>query len=177
MNFLVRTEGDPARLAPTIRALAAGIDKEQPLSDFATFHEVVAKSVERPRFHVGILSAFGGLALLLAVIGVYGVLHYSVLEMRREIGIRIAIGATAWDILLMVLRRGMLQVAAGLIIGLGGCWALTRVLQSYLFETTPNDAATLASVAAAVTCAALAACIRPAWAATRIDPIVELRCE
>jgi ABC-type antimicrobial peptide transport system permease subunit len=139
--------------------------------------DVFDESLSRPRFLAQLLGLFAGLALLLAAIGTYGILSYSVTERRREIGIHMALGATRSNVLGMVLSRGMRLTVVGLLAGLAAALGLTRLLQTQLFNVRPTDPATMASVAALIAAVAFAACYIPASRATRVDPMVVLRDE
>ena len=139
--------------------------------------QVFSNSVAQPRLQLVLLLVFGALAGLLAAVGIYGVVAYSVARRTREIGIRVALGAQRTDVARMVLREGAVLAAAGIGIGLAGALALTRVLRSLLFETTPNDPATLACVSAAMLLLVLLATLIPAQRATRVNPITALRYE
>jgi len=139
--------------------------------------DVVFRATAEPRFHTRLLGTFAVLALILAAIGVYGVLGYSVAQRTHEIGVRMALGARAAAIVWMVLRTTLWMGAAGVVLGTAGAYAATGLLTPYLFETTSTDLATFAAVAATMLAAALAAGAIPARRATRIDPLVALRHE
>lgn len=177
MSLVVRTAGDPLALAADARRAVASIDPEQPVSNVSAVSDLVAASIAQPRFNVTLLSAFAGIALVLAVAGVYGVMSYSVALRTREIGVRVALGGQARDIASLVIRHGMRLTAIGLAIGLIGALALGRVVSGLLFGVTPADPIALASAAALVTAVAFGACYVPARRAMRIDPIVALRNE
>jgi ABC-type antimicrobial peptide transport system permease subunit len=133
--------------------------------------------MSRPRFLAQLLGVFAGLALLLASIGTYGILSYSVSERRREIGIHMALGASRGNVLTMILAQGLRLTAIGLVAGLAAAFAFTRLLRTQLFNVTPSDPATLTGVAAVIAFVALVACYIPASRATRVDPMVVLRDE
>jgi len=139
--------------------------------------DVFAESIRRPRLLAQLLGMFAGLALLLAAIGTYGVLSYMVAERRREIGVRIALGANQSRVLGDVLKQGLVLAAAGLVGGLAGALAISRLMTALLFNVQPSDPATLAAVTATIAGVAAMACIIPAWRASRVDPIVVLRDE
>ncbi|MFY9550958.1 MAG: FtsX-like permease family protein, partial [Thermoanaerobaculia bacterium] len=139
--------------------------------------QTVYESVAQPRFRATLLALFGAAALLLAVLGIYGVISYSVGRRTREVGIRIALGAQGRDVLRMVLLEGLALSAAGLAVGLGGALVLTRFLSSLLFEVSPLDPSTYSAVAASLLATGLLACWIPARRATRIDPVLALRQE
>jgi ABC-type antimicrobial peptide transport system permease subunit len=138
---------------------------------------VFAESIRRPRLLAQLLGAFAGLALLLAAIGTYGVLSYMVTERRREIGIRVALGATRSHVLTEILKQGLRVTALGVTIGLAGALALNRLIASLLFGVQPTDTVTIASVIATITAVAVVASWLPAWRASRLDPNVVLRDE
>jgi len=138
---------------------------------------VFAESIRRPRLLAQLLGAFAGLALLLAALGTYGVLSYTVTERRREIGIRIALGAARSQVLTQIMRQGLQVTALGVAIGLAGALAVNRLIASLLFGVQPTDAVTMAFVIATITTVALVASCLPAWRASRVDPNVVLRDE
>jgi putative ABC transport system permease protein len=147
------------------------------VTEVATLEQVVGESIEQPRLTMFLLSIFGLVALTLAAIGIYGVMAYAVAQRTREIGIRMALGAQTLDVLKLVVRNGMMLAAIGVAIGLGGAFALTRLLASLLFEVTATDATTFAIVSVGLLAVALLACYLPARRATRVDPLVALRYE
>ena len=173
----VRTSGEPGRMARSIEAAIHRVDPDQPVTHVQTMDQVFSNSVAQPRLQLVLLLVFGAMAGLLAAVGIYGVVAYSVARRTREIGIRVALGARRTDVAGMVLREGAVLAAAGIGIGLAGSLALTRVLRSLLFETTPNDPATLTTVAAAVLLLVLLATLIPAHRAARVNPITALRSE
>lgn len=175
MNVVIRTALPPESLAPQIRRIVQAMDPTLPIVNLRSMTDVFDESLSRPRFLAQLLGVFAGLALLLAAIGTYGILSYSVTERRREIGIHMALGATRRNVLGMVLGQGMRLTIAGLVAGLAAAFVLTRLLQSQLFNVKPSDPMTIASVAAVIAAVALAACYIPASRATRVDPIVVLR--
>jgi predicted permease len=175
MNIVVRSDLPLETLAPEFRRSVRELDPSLPLVRMRTMDEVIGAAVAEPRFMTLLLGIFGSLALLLAAIGTYGVLSYLVAERRREIGIRMALGADRRTILALVMRRGLFLSGAGLVIGLLASAALTRVIASLLFNVTPTDPVTLAAVSAVVIGVAAAACFVPAFRATRIDPLTGLR--
>jgi putative ABC transport system permease protein len=177
MFLAVRAASDPTALTATIRRQVQELDKEQPIAEIATMEERRAESLLQARFNTLLLAAFAGVALALAVIGIYGVMSYGVAERTREIGIRVALGAQRRDVLGLVIKRGMALVAGGALIGLGGALALTRLMVSLLYEVSATDPLTLGAVAGVLAAAALAACWLPAWRATKVHPMVALRYE
>ncbi|HZB25016.1 MAG TPA: FtsX-like permease family protein, partial [Vicinamibacterales bacterium] len=177
MNVVVRTQLPLETLAPQIRQIVAGMDPTLPIVRLRTMDEVFAESVSRPRVLAQLLGLFAGLALLLAAIGTYGILSYSVSERRKEIGIHMALGATRARVLSMVLGQGAIVTAVGLAAGVVAALLLTRFLQTQLFDVKPTDPATIAGVIAFIALVAAAACYVPASRATRVDPMVVLRDE
>ena len=139
--------------------------------------DILSDSVSAARFRTQLLAGFAGVALLLAVVGLYGMLAYTVTQRSREMGIRIALGARPMSVFRLVIRQGMALVIVGVVLGVGGALAATRLLTAQLFVITPTDPAVFAGVAAALTVAGLAACVIPARRATRADPILALRQE
>lgn len=176
-NFVVRTAQDPAAAAPALEKAVWAVDKNIPIRDLDTMDQVVAVSVADPRFEAILLGAFGGLGLVLAMVGVYGVISYGVSQRTREIGVRMALGAARRDVLRMVMREAMLLALAGIVAGVAGALALTRFLGSLLFEVKPTDPVTFVGVAVALMVVAMAACYVPARRAMRVDPMVALRHE
>ncbi len=177
MNIVLRTPLPLESIAPEIRQIVQSMDPALPVVRLRTMEDVFAESVSRPRFLAQLLGVFAGLALMLAAIGTYGILSYSVSERRREIGIHMALGATRGNVLRMVLGQGLRLTVVGLVIGLAASFGLTRLLQAQLFNVRPSDPATTVSVAAFIALVALAACYIPANRATRVDPMVVLRDE
>ena len=177
MTYVIRSSGDPVRLGSTIREQLKAVDPDLPVLRIATMSKLVAASTSEPRFQAEIIGSFAILALLLAVIGIYGVMSYFVTERTREIGIRMAVGAKAGHVLTLVVRRGLLLVAAGVVCGAAGAWGVTRVLATLLFELKPTDPPTFAAAALLLVMVATAATFIPARRATQVDPSVALRYE
>lgn len=177
MTFAIRADGAPLGLAPALRAQLAALDPELPLADVRTMDDWLGDSLGRARFGAALLGLFAAIALLLAAVGIYSVMAYAVAERTHEIGIRVALGADRSDVLRMVLRRGALLAFVGVGVGLAGALALTRFLQSLLYQVKPADPLTFAAGAALLVAVALAACCIPAWRAMRVDPMVALRQE
>ncbi|HVH55136.1 MAG TPA: FtsX-like permease family protein, partial [Vicinamibacterales bacterium] len=142
-----------------------------------TMNDVFGASLSRPRLLTQLLGTFAGLALLLAAVGTYGILAYSVSERRKEIGIHMALGATRGNVMNRILGQGLRLTIVGLVVGLAGAFGLTRLQQAHLFNVTPTDPMTMASVSAFISVVALIACYIPAARATRVDPMVVLRDE
>jgi len=176
-TLVVRAAGDPRAIAGPIRQVVAGIDRDLPIDQVRTMEEVVAASLAPNRFNTVLLSIFAGLALVLAAVGVYGVVSYTVNQRTHEIGIRMALGAQGEDVLGLVLRQGMTLVLWGLVVGLFAALAATRQLASLVYGVSTNDPWTFTSVAVALAAVALAANALPARRATRVDPLVALRQE
>jgi putative ABC transport system permease protein len=176
-TLAVRTAGDPRPLTPAIREQVLAVDPNQPVYDVKTMDERVAVTLETRRFAVVLLSVFGALALILAAIGLYGVLAFAVSQRTREIGIHMALGARARDVLLMVIRQGMSLVIIGVVLGVAGGFALTRLMRSLLFEVGPTDSLTFALVSLLLAVVGFVACYVPARRATKVDPLIALRYE
>ena len=177
LALFIRTKSDPNALMPGLRSVVQSIDADLPLTDAGTMDESIHKFSTTPRFRSILLSVFAGLGLLLALIGIYGVIAISVTQQTREIGIRMALGAQPGDVMRMMLRRGLLWVAAGTAAGLIGALAATRLLGSLLFEVKATDPISFAIATGLLVAAALAACYVPARRAMRVDPMVALRYE
>ncbi|HVH70495.1 MAG TPA: FtsX-like permease family protein, partial [Candidatus Dormibacteraeota bacterium] len=173
----LRTDVDPMGLAPIVRQIMQKIDGDIPLVNTRTIEEIASDSVARPRFRAGLIGAFASLALLLAVIGTYGVLAYAVTQRTREFGIRMALGARAPDILRLVLGDGLQMTLLGIAVGLAAATGLTRYLSSMLFGVRPLDPVTFATVPLLLALAALAACYVPGRRAVCVDPLAALRYE
>jgi putative ABC transport system permease protein len=176
-TIVARAKGDPRQIMSSVEGAIHRADPEQAVSDMRTMDDVRSDSVSRPRFQMLLLLMFAGLALGLATIGVYGVISYSVGQRTQEIGIRMALGAGQSDVIHLVMKEAILLAGLGLAIGLTGALALTRVLGSLLFETTPTDPITLLSVSLVVVVAAALATYVPARRAVKVDPMLALRYE
>jgi predicted permease len=170
-----RTEGDPRRFVNTIRSQVLATDGDQPVSDVRTMEEVIDASIGQRRLTMLLLGSFAGVALLLAMVGIYGVIAYSVAQRTREVGIRRALGAQQGDILRLVLGQGLGLSLAGVAIGIGGAFALTRVMKGFLFQVSATDPTTIVGVALLFVGVALVGSYIPARRATRIDPMAALR--
>ena len=177
VNLLVRTSTDPLSLAAPVRNQISALDKDQAVFNVRTMEQALARSVSARRFSMILLSVFAALALVLAAVGIYGVISYSVAQRTREVGIRMALGAQTTDVLKLVVRDGLKLVTIGVAVGLIGAFALTRLMTTLLFGVTATDAITYGSVAFALVAVALAACYIPARRATKVDPLVALRFE
>jgi putative ABC transport system permease protein len=169
--------GDPTSLAPAIRNEVLQIDKDQPISNVGTMEEIVAAEVAPQKFLTWLLAVFAATAMLLAAIGIYGVMAYSVTQRTHEIGIRMALGAGRGDVLRMVISQGMKLAFIGVACGLVGAFLLTRSMSSLLYGVSATDPLTYAGVAALLSAVALLACLIPARKATKVDPMIALRYE
>lgn len=175
MALIVRTASDPKAFIDTIRREVLSIDAEQPIYDASAMVDVVARSVFLPRISMVLLTAFAVSALLLAVVGIYGVVSYSVTQRTRELGVRMALGASAGDTLRLVLRRSMLLVVGGTLCGLIASFALTRVMSGLLYDVSPLDPIVFVGVSSVLAAAGFVASVIPARRATRVDPMIALR--
>lgn len=177
MWFTIRTDRDPMSFVSPVRRQMADLDSELPLGAMTTMEEVVTDEIGRPRIEMFVLSAFGGLALLLAGVGVYGVMSYSIAQRTREIGIRMALGARLKDVMNMVMRQGIILIAVGLIIGFAGAMMLTKMMKSMIYGIGVTDPTVFVTTCALLVFAALMATYFPARRATKIDPQIALRNE
>jgi predicted permease len=177
MNVVVRADLSLDAIAPQIRRVVQSMDPTLPIVRLRTMDDVFGASLSRPRLLTQLLGTFAGLALLLAAVGTYGILAYTVSERRKEIGIHMALGASRGNVMNRILGQGLRLTIAGLVVGLAGAFGLTRLLQTQLFNVKPTDPITIASVSAFIGLVALIACYIPAARATRVDPMVVLRDE
>jgi len=173
--LVVRTNVEPLSLAGAVRNAIWAVDKDQPVSNLRSMDEIVSEAVARQRFSMLLLGIFAALAMVLAAVGIYGVMSYSIAQRTREIGLRIALGAQKSDVLKMILRQGLRFVAAGLAIGLAASFVLTRVMASLLFGISATDPATFVSISLVLIAVALLASYIPAVRAMKIDPMLALR--
>jgi putative ABC transport system permease protein len=176
-DFAVRTAGDPRLVTKAIQQQVWAIDKDQPVTNVRTFDEIVSENVAEQRFQMLLLIVFAGVAVALAMIGVFGVLSYSVNQRMNEFGVRVALGAAPGRILGLVLRQAGVLIAFGVLFGLGGAWALTRLVGHLLFHVEPHDGLTYVAAVAALAIVALAAAMIPARRGALVDPVVALRDE
>lgn len=176
MSLVVRTTVDPSSLTPALRETVRSLNPNLPMN-FRTMNQVFSSSLDQRRFSLVVFAVFAAVALLLAVMGIYGVTTYAVTQRTQEIGIRMALGAQVKDIVRLVLQQGMLLVLIGEAVGLAGAFALTRLMRGLLFGVTPTDSLTFIIVVGALTLVALLACFLPALRATKVDPLVALRYE
>jgi putative ABC transport system permease protein len=177
MAIYLKTDVAPMAVTQSVREQVRALDRDLPVFGERTMAQVSAESVSRRRFAMQLVGLFGILALLLAAVGIYGVIAYSVTQRTREIGIRVALGASRSEILRWVLKQGMVLTMAGVVIGLVGAFSLTRLLRSLLFGVGPTDIVTYVVLAILLTIVALIACYFPARRATKVDPLVALRYE
>jgi len=177
LAIVVRTQSDPAALASSVRAAIAEIDRAQPIYGILTLDQLVAKSLGQRRFTLTLMLLFGVIALVLSASGIYGVMSFAVTQRTQEIGIRMALGARAVDVVKMIVRSGMFLASLGVVAGLIGAFAVTRLIASLLFGVSPTDLVTFGLVTAGLLMVALLACYIPARRATKVDPLVALRHE
>jgi putative ABC transport system permease protein len=177
MIVLLRTEGDPYRTVPGLRHMVADLDHDQPIGRIGSMQALIGDSLQVPRFNTILLGLFAGVALALAVVGIYGVVAWNVTQRTREIGIRQALGAKSEDVVRLVVGQGMRAVLLGLGLGLAGSLVVARTLQSMLFEVSAFDPWTFALVAVLLALVAMLACLVPARRATKVDPMTALRAE
>ncbi|HEX9704549.1 MAG TPA: ABC transporter permease [Gemmatimonadales bacterium] len=174
---VLRTAGDPLAAVGSLRQTVKSLDPEIPLYNIAAAQQLIDRSIARPRVNAALLSVFAAVALVLAAIGIYGVLSYAVAQRTREIGVRMALGAHARDVVRLIVRQGMLPVVAGLGVGLVTALAATRLMGKLLYGVGPDDPVTFVVIAGVLTAVALVAALLPARRATRVDPMVALRTE
>jgi predicted permease len=177
LTLVARANGDAASLGPAIESEVRSLDSDVPVSQVQTMEQVVADSTAQPRFYLLLLGTFAAVALALAAVGIYGVMSYSVSRRTHEIGIRVALGAERGDVLKLVLKHGMFLALTGAVFGLVGALFLTRLMSSLLYGVLPSDPSTFLTVFVVLVGVALAACYIPARRATKVDPMVALRCE
>ncbi|HKE55673.1 MAG TPA: FtsX-like permease family protein, partial [Pyrinomonadaceae bacterium] len=173
----IRTSGDPLSIVGAVRQAVHEVDPDQPISNIASMSEVLGDEATQRRMGMILLSAFAVLAVILASLGIYGVLAYFVTQHRNEIGVRLALGATPGRILLLVLTKGIKLTGLGVVIGLAASFALTRLMTSLLFGVKPADPMTFVAVAGLLGLVAMLACWIPARRAAKTDPMVALRYE
>jgi len=177
MTVVLRTAGEPLALAAIVRQQVAALDPQQPLYNMRTAEQVLAASIARPRFNMLLIALLAGIALVLAGIGVYGVISYSVTQRTRELGVRMALGASAGNVLKLVVGEGMFLAGIGIAIGIAAAIGVTRIMASLLYAVTATDPFTFVSLALLLAAIAFVACYIPARRATKVDPMVALRYE
>jgi putative ABC transport system permease protein len=177
MDLLVKTAGDPLSFVAAVKSDVQNIDPEQPLANVQAYAARMSAETAPRRFNLMLVGGFALIALLLATVGVYGLMSFAVTSRTQEIGIRIALGAQANDIRRLVLKRGLALALAGIVIGVVGALALTRLIQNVLFGVSPSDPFTFVLVILILTGVALGACLAPARKATKVDPMIALRYE
>jgi putative ABC transport system permease protein len=177
MMFVVRASNDPSNLAAAIREEAHSLDSNLPIYNVRTFDQYLSASVAQPRFNTLLLGVFAGTALILTIVGLYGVTSYSVTQRSHEIGVRMALGATSRDVLTLIIKQGVGLTLIGVALGLGGAFAFTRVAESLLFGVTATDPFTFIAVSVLLIGVSLTACAIPARRATKVDPMIALRYE
>jgi len=175
MTIIVRSINDPSALTNALREQVQVLDKDQPISEIRTMEWYLSDSMAQRRFNMLLLGAFAGLALILAAVGIYGVIAYTVTQRTHEMGIRIALGARGTDIFKLIFGQAMLTTAAGLVIGLGAALGLTRLLQTLLYQVTATDPVVFVSITLLLLLVAMAAAYIPARRAMRVNPITALR--
>ena len=174
-SLVIRTIEDPVRAASAVRQAIAAVDPEQPISAVRSMDDIIDLTVADRRQQATLLGAFSALALLVAAVGLYGVLSYAVTQRSREIGLRIALGATSGSVVRLVIARGAALTAIGLVCGTAGARAAASAMRSLLYSVEPADPATLAASVAMLSVVGLAACVLPAMRASRLSPLEALR--
>ena len=177
MTVIVKGQSDPNQLISSLRQQVKAVDPDQPIYNIRSMDEIRSESVASERLNLTLLSIFAGIALILAIVGIYGVMSYTVTQRTHEIGIRMAIGAQPSDVFKMVIGQGMLLALIGVGLGLIGAFALTRLMATMLFDVAPTDPVTFAVIAVLLTSVALVACFIPGRRATKVDPVISLRYE
>jgi putative ABC transport system permease protein len=177
MVLVAKTSTDPAVMAAPMREAVWSLDKDQPVFDVKTMPEVRSISVALYSFSSATFAIFAAIAVVLAAIGIYGVIAFAVTQRTQEIGIRLALGAKPSDVLRMIIKQGMSLAVFGVVVGLSGAWGLTRFMQKMLFGVAPTDLLTFSIVTVGLLAVALFACYIPARRATKVDPLVALRYE
>jgi putative ABC transport system permease protein len=177
INFVVRTSNESLALESSIRNAVHELDPTLPVYNLRSMNEVVSRSMVQPRFLAILLATFSGIALFLAAIGIYGVMAYSVAQRTQEIGVRMALGAQQLHVLRLIFGQSLMMLVIGVVIGLTGAFALTRLMSTLLFEVTATDPLTYVSVVGLLTVVALLACYIPARRAAKVDPLIALRYE
>jgi putative ABC transport system permease protein len=177
MTFVIRTQGQPTSIAPAARDVIRTLDPEQPIGEVSTMEGLLSKSIARSRFNTILLAIFSLVAMVMAAVGIYGVMSYSVQQRTHEIGLRMALGAQQSDVLRLIVKQGVMLGLIGVAAGLLAAFGLTRLIVSLLFEVPATDTRTFAAVAVGLFLVTLIACYIPARRATKVDPLVALRYE
>jgi ABC-type antimicrobial peptide transport system permease subunit len=177
MFFVLRTSVEPMGLVETVKRAVAEVDLTRPASNFRTVEQNPNQQTQYLRLYILLLGIFGGIAAILAAIGIYGIMAYSVAERTREIGIRMSLGAGSLDVVIMVMRHALVLVAIGWLAGLLSSFGLTRLIQSGLYGVTATDPATYAGISLLLVLIATSACLIPTLRALRVDPTIALRYE
>ncbi len=177
MSLVVRTASDPLSLAAAVKSQIQMIDKDLPIDNAKSMQQLLAESLSGRQFNMLLLTIFALVALVLAVVGIYGVMSYTVTQRTHEIGIRVAIGAQSRDVFRMVIGQGMMLAMIGVAFGLVGAFGLTRLMTTMLFGVEPTDPATFVSIAVLLIVVALVACYIPGRRAAKVNPLVALRYE
>ena len=177
MTLMLRTRGDASAVGSAARNVIHTLDPQQPIGEVSTMETLLSTSVARARFSASLLTVVSFLALVMAAVGIYGVMSYSVLQRTHEIGVRMALGAQRYDVLKLMVKKGIVLGVAGVVVGLAASFALTRLIATLLFDVTTTDAATFAIVSAGLFLVTLIACYVPARRATKVDPLKALRYE
>jgi ABC-type antimicrobial peptide transport system permease subunit len=176
-QVLVRTAGDPGAFGPVLRSTVHAVDRNQPVEQMQTLQDLRSEALAAPRLTATLLGIFAGLALLVTLAGIGGVIATSVQQRTREFGLRMALGARRDTVLMMVVRQGMTLVAIGLAVGVVGALIAGRVLSAYLYQTAPRDPWIVVGVAAVLILSGVVACLIPARRATTVDPLIALRAD
>ena len=177
ITLAIRTSGNPAAITPAVRSVLREMDADQPISDVRTMEQVMGETLSRARFNTFLLGLFAAMAMLLAAVGIFGVMNYSVTLRTREIGIKVALGARPGQVLMFVMRQGLTLTLIGISLGVAGSLALTRLMSGLLFGVTPTDPMTFVGIVVLLTFVSAIACYLPARRAMKVDPLVALRYE
>jgi putative ABC transport system permease protein len=175
--MVIRTDGDPKAVIKSIEAAVNSVDPDMPLAGVRTIDEIVSESLAIDRFGVVLFASFGVLGLMLAGVGIYGVMAFAVAQRTREFGVRMALGAQRSRVISLVLKEGTILALSGVSIGLGGAYLVGRAMHSMLYGVEALDVRAFTAVSLLLLSAALFACLFPAWRASRVDPLVALRYE